>query len=509
MTSHSIPPKAPAPLHQLRDLELLLVAHHAIIFLETGEEERAESLLEHVADHLDLLYLTWTPLKGLEHRLMREPLEGTREPIACLEHIARSETESLYYLRDFVPLLEDAALRSQLKEVHRRLWRDRGAVLLTGPSASDLPKDVARLVTTVALQPPSDMEYHQYLSDLLRDLRTRNTVRMELTAKDVARLITMLRGLTFFEVRKVISQAIAENWSLDKQAITRALEAKKQVLSRTGVLEYSPAEHTLADIAGLEKLKAWLRRRKAVFSDPTRAKEFGLSAPRGILLLGVPGCGKSLCAKAVASEYALPLIRLDPARLYAKYVGETEQNLRLATKSAEAMAPIVLWIDEIEKGLGPTEGGDAGVSQRVFGTFLSWLQDKPDGVFVVATANDITRLPPELLRKGRFDEIFFVDLPRRDVRRDILAMHLTRRGRNAGQFDLEPLVDAAEEYSGSELEQCVVNALYAAYAEGTELNARHILDEIKATKPLSVTASEKISRLREWAREHTVAADDP
>ena len=501
-------PRPPAPLGQLRDLELLLLAHHPILYLETIEEERADALLRHVADHLDLLYLTWTPGRGLEHQLLDGALDGTADPAGCLRHVTASKNESLYHLRDFVPMLEQSGLRTQLKEVHAALWKHRGAVVLTGESPSELPPEVARLVTTVTLAPPTDLEYHQFLSDMLKDMRTRQTVRMELGREDVARLIQQLRGLTFFEVKKVMTQAIAESWSLGKDAIVHALEAKKEVLRRTGVLEYSPAEHRLEDVAGLDRLKSWLRRRRAVFQDPQRAKEFGLSAPRGILLLGVPGCGKSLSAKAVAREYGLPLIRLDPARLYTKYVGETEQNLRKAIKTAEAMAPIVLWVDEIEKGLGQgTGGGDAGLSQRIFGTFLSWLQDKPDGVFVIATCNDIAELPPELLRKGRFDEIFFVDLPGAEVRRAILALHLKRRGRDPDKFDLDRLAAEADGFSGSELEQAIVSALYAAYEEGGELTSEHVAREIAATHPLSATSAEKIERLREWADGRAAPAD--
>ncbi len=501
--------RPPAPIEQLRDLELLLNAHHPILYLEAEEDERAQALLEHVADHLNLLFLTWTPHRGLAHPLMPEPLEGTLDPGRCLQHITGSSNESLYYLRDFVPLLaSDTALKARLREVHQALWKHRGAVVFTGHSSAELPEDIGRLVTTVTLAPPSDKEYHRFLSDMLTDLRSRRTVKVEMTGADVGKLLQQLRGLTFFEVKKVMTQAIAEQWTLDVSAIGKALEAKKEVLKRTGVLEYSPAENSLDDIAGLTRLKRWLRKRRAVFDNPDRAKEFGLSAPRGILLLGVPGCGKSLSAKAVAREYGLPLIRLDPSRLYTKYIGETEQNLRRATRTAEAMAPIVLWIDEIEKGLGSETGGsDGGVSKRVFGSFLSWLQEKPEGVFVIATSNDISQLPPELLRKGRFDEIFFVDLPNADVRREIMTLHLNRRGRDAATFDLDAIVAQTDGFSGAELEQAVVSALYAAYDEGAELETRHLLAELAVTRPLSVTSGEKLARLREWAVGRAVPAD--
>lgn len=484
-----------------------MAAHHPLLYLETDEEERAEALLEHVADHLDVLFMTWTPTKGLTHAIVEHPLDGTVDATGCLEHISKSTTEAIYHLKGLVPLLtDDEALRRQLKEVHKALWEHRGAVVFTGRAPSELPDDISRLLTTVKLAPPTDMEYHRFLSDLLNDLRTRRTVRMELTATDVSRLIQQLRGLTFFEVKKIVTQAIAETWTLDKAAIKKVTDAKTEALRRTGVLEYSPADHTLDDVAGLASLKAWLKRRRPVFEDPARAKEFGLSPPRGIVLLGVPGCGKSLCARAVASEYELPLIRLDPARLYTKYVGETEENLRRAIAAAEGMAPIVLWIDEIEKGLGQGSGGDAGVSQRVFGTFLQWMQDKPDGVFVIATCNDVSELPPEMLRKGRFDEIFFVDLPSADTREEILALHLSRRGREPQSFDLAALAQASEGFSGSELEQAIVSALYAAYADNVDLTTLHIQQEMAATRPLSVTSAEKITRLRAWAEGRAVPA---
>jgi SpoVK/Ycf46/Vps4 family AAA+-type ATPase len=498
--------RPPAPLGQLRDLELLLSANFPIIYLECDEEERAEALLGHVADHLDLLFLTWTPTTGLTHAIVDHPLAGTVEVGGCLDHMVHSSTEALYHMKGLLPLLQDDAILAKLRAVHHALWQHRGALMLTGPDASELPPEVARLAAVVKLAPPTELEYHQFLKDLLRDLRRRRPIHIGLDGRGVSRLIQAIRGLTFFEVQKVVTQAIAETWSLDERAIARIGAAKTESLRRTGVLEYTPAEQSLDDLAGLDRLKAWLQQRRPVFDDPARAKEFGLSPPRGILLLGVPGCGKSLSARAVAREYRLPLIRLDPARLYTKYVGETEQNLRSAITAAERMAPIVLWIDEIEKGLGQSGGDDSGVSQRVFGTFLQWMQDKPDGVFVIATCNSIDNLPPEMLRKGRFDEIFFVDLPDERVRNSILALHLARRGRKAAEYDLDRLAAASDGFSGSELEQAIVAALYAAYAEQKDLDTEHVAEAIASTRPLSVTSAEKIERLRSWAAGRTVPA---
>ncbi len=500
--------RAPAPLRQLRDLELLLLAHHPVILIETIEEERAEGLLEHVADHLDMLYLQWRAGSGLVHMQTEHVVKETATAAGCLQHILGSQLEALYYLRDFAPYLTRDELRPLLRDAQQALWRHRGAIVFTTSTHAELPDEVLQLVTTVTLKPASDMDYHRFLSAMLRDMRRRRQVKMDMTPKDVARLIQQLRGLTFFEVKKVVTQAVAESWSFDKSVIERALEAKQDVLRQSGVLEYTPATPTMADIAGLSRLKHWLRTRKAVFANPDGARDFGLTAPRGVLLLGVPGCGKSLAAKAVASEYGLPLVRLDPARLYTKYIGDTEKNLRKAMRIAEAMAPIVLWIDEIEKGLAPGDGGgDAGVSQRVLGSFLSWMQDKVEGVFVVATCNDISELPPELLRKGRFDEIFFVDLPTPAVRQQILAVHLRQRGRTPDDFDLPALAAASPGFSGAELEQAVVGGLYRAYAAGEELRSAHVEAELRDTRPLSVTSAEKLARLRAWAERRAVRAD--
>ncbi|MFW5875632.1 MAG: AAA family ATPase, partial [Myxococcota bacterium] len=320
-------------------------------------------------------------------------------------------------------------------------------------------------------------------------------------------LLQHMQGLTFLEVRKILTQAIVEDGRLSREDIGRVLEAKRRIIERSGVLEYFPADESMGEVAGLTRLKEWLQKRRMAFREQERARQFGLAPPKGLLLLGVQGCGKSLCAKAVAHAWGMPLVRLDPASLYQKYFGETEKNFRRATRTAEAMAPIVLWLDEIEKAFASGEDRDSGTSRRVFGSFLTWLQEKRSDVFVIATANDVTRLPPELLRKGRFDEIFFVDLPGREVRREILAVHLRRRQRDPGAFDLDVLADATDGFSGAEIEQAVVSALYTAFAAASELGTDAVLEEIRQTVPLSVTMAEKIDALRHWARRRTVPAD--
>jgi SpoVK/Ycf46/Vps4 family AAA+-type ATPase len=390
-------------------------------------------------------------------------------------------------------------------------------VVLTG-LASALPEAIRRRASVIKLEPPTDHEYIQFVNALLADLRTRTPVSMELNAEQAAALIGHLRGLSLFEVRKVLTQAMLDDGKLSSGDFARVLRHKRELIEHSGVLEYFAAESALEEIAGLTRLKHWLTMRAPVFHDPTRAAEFGLSAPRGLLLLGVQGCGKSLCAKAVARSWNLPLLRLDPGRIYDKYLGESEKNLRRAIALAERIAPITLWIDEVEKVFGPSQGEDSGAAQRLLGTFLTWLQEKHQSVFVIATSNDISRLPPELLRKGRFDEIFFVDLPDAATRAEILRLHLLERRRDPALFDLQELAARSEGFSGAELEQVVVAGLYGAFAEFCSradprasthqaLAQRHLLEEIARTKPLSTTLSEPIEALRGWAKSRTVPAD--
>jgi SpoVK/Ycf46/Vps4 family AAA+-type ATPase len=369
-----------------------------------------------------------------------------------------------------------------------------------------VPPALGALFARVKLRKPTSDEYYEYVRALLADVRTRAPVAMQLDAPAVAELLAHLNGLTLMEVRRILTAAMAVDGSLGRHTIEHVLSEKQRLVSESGVLEYYPTKIELGAIAGLEKLKEWLAARATAFKDKTRAEQFGLTPPRGLLLLGVQGCGKSLSAKAVAAAWQLPLLRLDPARLYDKYVGQTERNLRTAIETAERLAPVVLWIDEIEKALTVSDS-DGGASNRLLGTFLTWLQEKNEAVFVIATANDVTRLPPELLRKGRFDEIFFVDLPSLEARERILAVHLEGRKRDPASFDLRALAALSEGYSGAELEEAIVAALYKAFQEGAPLGEVHVAAALRATIPLSVTMREPIEALREWARGRTISAD--
>ncbi|MCB9707936.1 MAG: AAA family ATPase [Myxococcales bacterium] len=498
---------AVAPLEQLDDVALLIKAHHALIFLETLDEQRASKLLEHLADRHRMPFFCWTEHKGLvRHKVGQKAIYGTSDPVQALEHLLNSDIEAIYYFQDFLTHANRSEVISRIKEVHQRFARHRAALILTG-SHLELPPALAHLFTRVELRPPSEEEYHQYLNVLLSDLRSRMPIAVALDEQGVRKLLRALRGLSLLEVQKVITKVVVMTQRFDGNTLAEVLKAKEETIERSGVLDFFPTQTKLDDVVGLGALKRWLRQRSAVFSDSTRAHQFGLSAPKGILLFGVQGCGKSLCAKAVAAEWGLPLVRLDPSNLYQKYVGESEKNLNRAIATAEAMAPIVLWIDEIEKAFGHSQGQDGGVSSRIFGTLLSWMQEKEAEVFVIATSNNISELPPELMRKGRFDEIFFIDLPSGESRRQILELHIRRRGHSADILDLEALSRLTDGFSGAELEQAVVSALYAAFSEHRALTQDDLEAEIGLTRPLSVTMSEKVQALRSWAQGRAVFAE--
>lgn len=496
-----VPPSA----DQLHELEILIRAHHALVVVDTVEEDRLHVLLEHASEHTGLPLFSWNQVDGLRRELPeRGQTPETGPPQKALAFIERSNLEAIFHLQGLGPYLHEPAVIARLKNIHKKYFSHRGAIVVSD-SGLDMPPVLEQLFTPFDLSPPSQEAYHTFIQAVLRDLSSRHSVKVKLSSVDVSKLLAALHGLTFFEVQKIITQAVLEDGVLGPHDISGVLDAKRQIVERSGVLEYFPHEHALGDVAGLTHLKAWLRKRQAAFEDPRRAQEYGLSPPKGLLLIGVQGCGKSLCAKAIAAEWKLPLIRLDPSNLYNRYVGESEKNLRRAIKLAEKMAPVVLWIDEIEKSLSQ-EDANGGPAQRIFGTFLAWLQDKKEDVFVIATANDISKLPPELMRKGRFDEIFFVDLPAAEARARILEIHLRKRKREPEKFDIERLASLTEGFSGAEIEQAVVSALYTAFSRQEGLTTDAIAEEIQLTKPLSVTMAERITSLRQWAKDRAVFA---
>jgi len=495
------------PKDSIKDLELLVRARHGLIVLDTREEERAHALLRWVADAQRLPFFGWTRARGLAREDVQGSVYDTKDPTKAFSNIASVRQSAIYHFQGLLGSLEGKDLLiSLMREAALGLRDVDGSIVLTG-DGSMLPGPLEEVAALLTLPGPSDDEFRQLLGRIVRDISARRHVDVTLSRPETDMLVKHLSGLTLMEAEKILTKAIVEDGALTSADIRHVIAAKRDVVEREGLLEYYPVETTMAGVADLRTLKAWLAKRKAVIEEPSRAEEFGLGFPRGVLLLGVPGCGKSLSAKAVASEWGLPLLKLDPSNLYNKYVGESESNFKRAMVTAERMAPVVLWVDELEKAFATGGTEDGGVSQRILGSFLGWMQDRRGDVFVVATANDIQRLPPELLRKGRFDEIFFVDLPDRDTREEVFRIHLIARGHQASMFDLAGLAAATDGFSGSEIEEVVVSALYTAFAAGVGIDDTALLAEVHGTRPLSVTMAERVTWLRAWADGRAVRAN--
>lgn len=493
----------------VEELELLVRSRYALIVIDTWEIDRATAAVRHVASRLSLHHHEWSRSRGMTRGVdAGAPLiEDTAAPIDALRHVEREGT-GLFHFPLLGSYLDDPQVAAWVHEVVERFGARRGAVVISGRDVR-LPESLRQYAIVVRLPAPSLDEYRSLLERVVREHTARMPVRVELTNESRARLLHNLLGLSLVEAERILTRLIMVDGALTEGDIPRIAVAKRQAVEQDGLLEYWPTTEGLAHVAGLAGLKTWLGKRRASVADPERASAFGLPFPKGILLTGVPGCGKSLSAKAVAHEWQLPLLRLDPGSLFNKYVGDTEKNFRRALATAERMAPIVLWIDELEKAFASTGDQDGGVSQRVLGGFLSWLQERRGDVFVVATCNDVTVLPAEFIRKGRFDEVFFVDLPNVDARRAVFEIHLRRRRQDLRALDVRALADATDGFSGAEIEQAIVSALFEAFARSCALSTDLVLAEVAATRPLSMTMAERLAALRAWASERTVDADGP
>ena len=486
------------------DLDTLIRARYPLVYLVTWEEQRLDAILEDVARAHGKALLSWSVTRGLRRLGLRNlaVVDASRPPVEALAAIGKLSEPSLVVLKDFHPFLDDPAVVRALRELSQDLKSTYTTVILLSPVLK-IPVELEKEISVLDVPLPTFRDLYQLLREIVAVVRQGNKARIDLTREQAEQLIKAAQGLTLSEAENAFAKAIANDGVLDKHDIKLVLEEKRQVVRKSGLLEFVTVDEALSEIGGLDDLKAWLGGRAEAFSEP--ARKFGLPAPKGLLLLGVQGCGKSLTAKAVAAQWGLPLLRLDLGRIFSSLVGSSEENLRRAIRVAESVSPAVLWIDEIEKGLSGSAGenNDSGVSARVFATLLTWLQEKTAPVFVVATANRIQTLPPELLRKGRFDEIFFIDLPAAPERREIFRIHLQRRERDPVFFQLEDLALATEGFSGAEIEQAIIAGLYLAFAQGGELAQAHLLRAVQETFPLSQTAGEEIAALREWAQSRT------
>jgi len=432
---------------------------------------------------------------------------NTREPVQALANMESMTVEAVFILKDFHRHMEDPVVVRRLRDVGQKFSSNRRTVVITAPEIV-VPPELSKLVEYFDLPLPDHDRLREIVHDTFTRLSKTYTLKLQADAAAVDAVAANLRGLTEEEAERAISQALVTRYGLCAETVTDVLEAKKQLLRHSGMLEFVEASDSMAAVGGLENLKHWLGQRRGAWEDA--AREFGLDPPHGVIILGVQGCGKSLCARAVAGEWKLPLVKFDTSAVYDKYIGETEKRIRKVFQVAEGLAPCVLWIDELEKvfaGSGPdSASADAGVSSRLLAAFLSWMQDRKAPVFVAATCNNVTVLPPELIRKGRFDELFFVDLPNLAERRQILSIQLARRRRNPAEFDLDRTADAAKGYSGAEIDAAVQGALYAAYSEKKQLTTQALIDALAQTVPLSTTRAEEIAALREWASTRAVPA---
>ncbi|RME69513.1 MAG: AAA family ATPase [Chloroflexi bacterium] len=503
-------------LQRVEELNILTRAKYPIIYIISWEERRIEDMLRQVAlDRRKKLY-GWTLTHGIAplDLLNADPVDpATRDPLAALDFVARSQEAAIFVLKDFHPYLDESrggpdqpVIIRRLRDITNQLKESRKTLIILSP-VLQIPPDIEKDITVLDYSLPTLEELELSLERVVRSAREIAGVKLKMTAEERERVLNAARGLTCIEAENVFAKSLVMRRKLDLDVI---IAEKEQIIRRSQILEYYESVEGFAHIGGLGLVKQWLRKRGIAFSE--KARRFGLPEPKGLLLLGVQGAGKSLLAKAVASQWQLPLLRLDLGRVFSELVGSSEQNIRTALRLAESVAPCVLWLDEIEKGLAGASGSgssDAGTSARVFGSLLTWMQEKTSPVFVIGTANDISALPPEILRKGRFDEIFFVDLPQPQERREIFAIHLARRGRDPLEYDLNQLALASEGFSGAEIEQVVIDALYDAFEDNREVTNEDLLRNIRQTIPLSQTMGQKISALRQWAKTHARPASEP
>lgn len=501
----------------------LLRARFPYIYLTTYEEERATAMLRAIVNNEKLIKFPreiyiWTQTNGFINDETEKPVAGTSNPAKALDFVQKHDKDSIFIfydihvnfgmknrapdydlvrkLRDLVPNLKVSAVRKN--------------IFFIAPEAI-IPETLQKDITICDFPLPALEEIKKKLDSMLAQNKKVKTETLTPEAKE--KLCKAALGLTMQEAENAFALAMVNDGKVDENDINIIMDEKMQVIKKTGILEFVRTNFTIDDIGGLDNLKSWLLKRNNSWSE--KAKKYSLPAPKGVLITGVPGCGKSLTAKAMSAIWKLPLLRLDLGKIFSGLVGSSEENMRRAIATAEAVAPSILWVDEIEKGLsGVNSGNDSGVSSRIFGQFLTWMQEKEAPVFVIATANNISNLPPELLRKGRFDEIFFVDIPTFNERIEIFKLHLKKRLKNkeiAGEITidntlLQKLASMTEGFIGAEIEQVVISALYEAFFENRALTFNDLEKTIKNTVPLSTTQKEQILTLRAWANVRAVAA---
>ncbi|HNV69105.1 MAG TPA: AAA family ATPase [Candidatus Ozemobacteraceae bacterium] len=495
-------------------------ARYPLLYLVSGEEARAMAMLAETAATVGKSLWVWSASDGLIDPKGQEVKDAKGEPLVsplkALRWMLRSQERALFVCKDLHLFLEDPfpqyvtdpiQVRRTLRDISIAFRTSFKTLILLSPLLR-IPSELEKTITVFDYPLPTLSEISALLDEMIAELKKLHgdKVTIDLDADTREQIVKSVSGLTQAEIENVFNRAIVNDLRFDRNDIPFILSEKKQIIRKNGILEYYEVQESFGNVGGLEILKDWLNKRGESFT--SRAREFGLPEPKGILLLGVQGCGKSLVSKSISSLWRMPLLRLDMGAIFGKYVGESEENLRRAMRTAEALAPTILWLDEIEKAFAGVGGssGDGGVTTRIFGSFITWMQEKTAPVFVIATANSIENLPPELLRKGRFDEIFFVDLPSQIERESIFDIHLRKRRRDPKAFDLPELGRCSEGFSGAEIEQAVIAGLFEAFHEKRDLQQKDVVESLAATVPLSVTMREQIDKLRSWASQRAKPA---
>jgi len=485
-----------------REIDVLIRARYPVINIISWEENRVEEGLMDIARKRKKGLYVWTATDGLTSPMIQGQFsEALKHPVNILDHIIKSKEPSvIYILKDYHHFINESIVKRKLKDVAAAIRKSKNTLVLLSPELK-IPMELEKLITVIEYPLPDYDELESLLDELINAVKRNPSVIIDLSPDTKEKIIKAAQGLTKQEAESAFAKALVKNNRLGPEDIDVILSEKEQIIKKGGILEYYNANEKFSHVGGLDILKDWFRKRGAAFSE--KAREYGLPQPKGVLLLGVQGCGKSLCAKVVSSLWNLPLLRLDIGNVFSGIVGSSESNIRKAIFMAESLSPCILWIDEIEKGLsGMKSSGmsDGGTTARIFATLLSWMQEKTKPVFVIATANDISQLPPELLRKGRFDEIFFVDLPNSNEREQILKIHLKKRGRNPEDFDMSALIESSRGFSGAEIEQAIISALYDAFSEDMrDIETSDIIRSLTETYPISKTMAHKINELRDWA----------
>ena len=477
-------------------IEYLIRARYPIIYLVSSEENRVEKAIKTIAFSRSKKIFFWSITKGMEGE-DGSCISDLREPIKALDYIIESNINGVFILRDFHPYLNDPIVIRKLRDLNRILKTSLKNIIFLS-AILKIPPEIEKEVAVLDYDLPSIDELNMIVESILRSVENPSSIELFHDHDKREKILEAALGLSAEEAENVFAKSLVQTSQFDIDII---LSEKEQIIRKSGVLEFYKASEDISDVGGLENLKSWLKKRTLAFTK--KARDFGLPQPKGILLIGIPGCGKSLTAKAISSLWKLPLLRLDVGKVFSSLVGSSEENVRRAIITAESIAPSILWLDELEKGFSGIQSSgfsDAGTTARVFGTFITWLQEKTSPVFVVATSNNISLLPPELLRKGRFDEIFYIDLPNYNERKEIFKIHLNKRNRDPSLFDIDKLSDITRGYSGSEIEQIIISALYDAFDSNDELNDDRLVQSAKEMIPLSQTMEGEINKIREWAK---------